>query len=170
MSIILDALKKAEKKKREPKPAPPAATERTGEPSGWQVAMVSPTRYVRFRAESPPDQQVNTPQGVRTPAQSDRRSVRRQWLRAFDSQAGVGILLAALVLLLLIECVLLYNIRVRTSAMSAEVKKVVSQVRAIETVKVTAEQQRQALTLQNDALRRELQAVDGDLKIARDDL
>jgi septal ring factor EnvC (AmiA/AmiB activator) len=81
---------------------------------------------------------------------------------------GVGIAAAVLVLLLLMECAVIYEVRGRMSAIATEVSKLTRQISETEARIVKKEEDRFSLKIENDSLRQELEVAGADLARARD--
>jgi septal ring factor EnvC (AmiA/AmiB activator) len=81
---------------------------------------------------------------------------------------GVGIAAAILVLLLLMECAVIYEVRGRMSAIATEVSKLTRQISETEARIVKKEEDRFSLKIENDSLRQELEVAGADLARARD--
>jgi hypothetical protein len=148
MSYILDALKKAEQKtQREKAPIPDAVEPAVASPA-WEVKMVSPARYTRFRLKEGEGDAVEQ--------------------KGSGLPKGVGIAAAVLALLLLLECVLLYDNRARMSVIATEAARLTRQMSETETLLTKREGERLNLKTENSSLRQELDVVNTDLAQARD--
>jgi len=147
MSYILDALKRAEQKTRRGKTPEPGDVEPAAASPIWQVKMVSPARYKRFRPkEGEGDTIGQKGSGVRK---------------------GVGIAAAVLALLLLIECIVIYQVRDRMSVIVTEATRLTKQMSETEALMAKREKERLDLKTQNNSLRQELEKVNADLAHAR---
>ena len=144
MSFILDALKRAEQKGQWRKAPQSSTVEPPIESPGWEVKMVSPARFERVRAGDAAEQKGN------------------------GLSKGVGIAAAILVLLLLMECAVIYEVRGRMSAIATEVSKLTRQISETEARFVKKEGERLSLKIENDSLRQELEVAGADLARARD--
>ena len=146
MSYILDALKRAEQRDQRQKTPNSRAAEPAVESSAWHVKMVSPARYARFRRKEEGDAAEPKVRGL---------------------PKGAGIAAALLTLLLLIECVLVYDNRARMSVVATEVSKLTRQISETEGRTAKTERDRLNFKLENETLRQELEAASADLNRAR---
>ncbi len=148
MSHILDALKRAEQKTRRGKTPEPGAVEPAVASPIWQVKMVSPARYTRFR-----------------PKEGEGDAIEQ---KGSGVPKGVGIAAAVLALLLLIECVVIYEVRDRMSVIATEATRLTRQMSETEALRTKREGERLDLNAQNNLLRQEVEKVNADLARARD--
>jgi hypothetical protein len=146
MSYILDALKRAEQKAWRGKTLEPRTVEPAFESPAWEVKMVSPSRFARFRAGEGGDA-------------IEKGNGRLK---------GVGIVAGVLTLLLLIECAVIYEVRGRISVIASEVGKLTRQIGETEARLTKREGERLSLKRENDLLRKELEAASVDLARTRD--
>ena len=146
------------------------------ESSEWLVKMVSPTRYTRLRLEPGEDNPSRNAEekhaeetaagrinGPDVPTDAAAPKVpglpKAAWFAAI-----------ALTLLLLIECAVVYDVRARMSAITTEINKLTRQISTTEVRTVKTERDRRDLKAENDKLRQELEAVNGDLTRTRKSL
>ncbi len=144
MSYILDALKRAEQtawRRKELKS--PADEPAFGSPA-WKVKMVSPVRYTRLRLEEETSEEKEA-----------------------GHTRGVTIAAVVLLLLLLVECAVIYEVRGRTSDIATEVTSLARQIRETEAQLTRREGERVNLKKENDSLRQELEAASADLSRVR---
>ncbi len=175
MSYILDALKKAEQRGRQGKAPKLRTVEPAVESSAWQVKMVSPARYARFRlkAEGEGDPPEKAEEKCETEGAGSQVDMPYIPADALESKVrglpkGAGIAAAVLTLLLLIECAVIYEVRGRMSAIATEVTKLTRQISETEVRTAKSEGSRLNLKMENDSLRQELEAAGADLARARD--
>jgi hypothetical protein len=147
MSYILDALKRAERKAWRGKAPKSRTVEPAVELPAWEVKMVSPARFERFRAVEAGDATEQKGNGL---------------------PKGVGVAAAILTLLLLIECAVIYEVRGRMSTIATEVSKLTRQVSKTEAQLTKGERERLNLKMENESLRQELEVAGADLARARD--
>ena len=177
MSYILDALKKVEQRDRQGKAPKSRTVESAAESSAWQVKMVSPARYVRFRlkAEGEGDPSEKAEEKRETEgagSQIDMPDIPTDALepKVRGLPKGVGIAAVVLTLLLLIECAVVYDVRARMSAIATEVSELTRQISETEIRTAKSEGSRLNLELENDSLRQELEVASADLARARNAL
>ena len=172
MSYILDALKKAEQRERRRKAPKSREVEPAVDSSAWQVKMVSPARYARFRLKTGEDDSPGKAEDKRETEGADSGTgipdvpEDAVGLKVSGLPKGAGIAAAALTLLLLIECVLIYDNRARMSAIVTEVGKLTRQISETEVRTAKTERDRLNLKLENDTLRQELESASADLNRA----
>ncbi len=173
MSLILDALKKAQQRDQQKKVPKIHTAEPALDSSAWRVKMVSPARYTRFRSEPKEDnpsknaEEKYTEETAAAPIDASDVPTDAAVPKVPGLPKGAWIAAIALTLLLLIECAVVYDVRARMSAIAAEVNKLAKQIGATEVKTVKTERDRLTLKAENDTLRQELEAVSADLTHAR---
>ena len=173
MSYILDALRRAEQKEQRQKAPKSPMVEPAVESSAWQVKMVSPARYTRFRSEAGGDDSPEKAEDKRETEEADSGTgmpdvpTAAIGLKVRGLPKGAGVAAVVLTLLLLMECAVVYDVRTRMSAIATEVGKLTRQISEAEVQTAKTERDRLNLKVQNDSLRQELEATSAHLNRSR---
>jgi hypothetical protein len=151
MSYLLEALKKAEQKcKRERVSGPgatnPPAAEVSAGSSAWEVEMVSPARFIRYRA---------------------KRGERTEEAGGCSLPKGLTIAMALLALLTLLLCAIAYDVRGRISDVTAAVNRVSRKVSETKSQLAELDGDQTRLNIENGSLRQEKEAAMVELARAR---
>lgn len=151
MSHILEALRMAEQElKRESVredrvTKPPAAEPLAGSPA-WRVEMVSPVRFIRYRA---------------------RAAERTEEAAVSSLPKGLIIAVTLLGLVAFFIFAIAYDVRGRMRAVTSEVKEVTRQVNQAKTQMARLDAERRRLDMENSSLRQENEAAGAELERAR---
>ncbi len=143
MSYILEALKKAEQRIQRRKTSEVPQIGGASETPEWEVRMVSPVRYRRFKPE---------PARAANPVHLPRRA---------------GIAAAVLIMLIFVELGLVYELRTRMSSMNAEINRLKHQISETHARRSEMERERLSLAEQKESLKAELEHVGTDLDRTR---